>query len=118
MCCLFTQPCFNLFVGVFKALQAPSPLTTYFKGYCFNELSKYWFIFCCVHKVSICCLLALPILTFKCLKQKHTKAPWCPQKLSPDLVAILSCLWRTNAITIAILLDKSKCIIILPLSFH
>ena len=74
-------------------------------------LSKYWFIFCCVPKVSICCLLALSMLTFKHFKHKHTKAHWRPQKLSPDLGAIFRRLWRVNAITIVILLGKSRCII-------
>lgn len=78
-------------------------------------LSKYWSIFCYVPKVSICCLLALSILTFKCLKEKHTKAHWRSQKLSPDLEAIIRRLRRTNAITIVSLLGKPRCVITLPL---
>lgn len=113
----FTRQCFNLFDGAFKVLQAPSPLTTCFKGYCFNMLSKYRFIFCCVPKVSICCLLALSIPTCKHLKQKHTKAHWHPQKLSPDLEAIFRRLWRVSAITIVILIGNSRCIITPSLSF-
>lgn len=113
----FYTTMFNLFDGALQALQTPSPLTTCFKGYCFNMLSKYWFIFCCVPKVSICCLLALSILTFKHLKQKHTKAHWRPQKLSPDLEAIFRRPWSVNAITSVILLGKSRYIIILSLSF-